>query len=59
MLPSEEQIIEQAKRAEALRKRIEELGSGEAHKTPRTPREFTDDAAREEWLKEQRKEHEK
>jgi len=40
-------------RARQLRERINKVSSGQT--TPKSPREITDAAAREEWEKEQRK----
>ena len=48
----EKKHSDQAKRAKSFRKRIDELAADGPHKHPRTPREFTDDAAREAWRKE-------
>lgn len=45
---ADEPTPEQVRRAEALRREIEGLGSG-ARRPPRTPRELTDEAAREQW----------
>lgn len=51
-MPPDKKRDAQAKRAAALRKRISQLKEDAPATEPRTPREFTDDAAREEWLRE-------
>jgi len=43
----------EAARAKQLRERLQKISSGEA--TPKSPREITDAAAREQWEKDQRK----
>ena len=42
----------QAQRAAALRQRINELAAGETDLATPSPRELTDKAARQQWLKE-------
>lgn len=50
--PPADPSAEQVRRAEALRRQVGTPG-GARRGPPRTPREFTDEAAREEWQREQ------